>query len=102
MRVIGICMPIGSFWGISVIEIKRCLTSAGLLGIVVSEFKRREKHFPVLVLEYKRSYRLLYDFNSCFRLSICLRMFCCRHEKFYSQNLIQILPKLALNLFTMT
>src|SRR5208282_2236538 len=64
----------------------------------VRKLKRREKHLPVLLLEYKGSYELLNSLNCGFRLSIGLRVFCHGHEKLYSQDLMEGFQRCEVNL----
>src|ERR1700685_94528 len=94
VRVVRVRLTIGSLWMVSVIEIERSLAGSRLLCIVVCEFERREKRFSILFLEGKGSNELLDNLDSSFRLSISLGVFCSRHEKLYSQYLVQAFPKM--------
>src|SRR5271163_2947143 len=92
MRVLCVCMSISSFRMISVVEVKWSMSSCRLLCIIVCKLKDGQENLPVLFLKCKGSYEFLNDLNHGFRLSIRLRMFCSRHEKFYSQYLMQAFP----------
>ena len=76
-----------------VVEVKQGLADTGLLSVIVCKLKRREKYLLVSILKYKGSYELLNILNCNFRLFIGLRVVCRRHEKFYSQDLVEGFPK---------
>src|SRR5208282_6180947 len=77
MRVLRVGMTVCSLGVITVVQVKRGLSDAGLLGVVICKFKGREKRLPVLILKCKGSDELLNNFNYSFRLPISLRIFGC-------------------------
>src|SRR5205814_5221267 len=92
--VLRVGMTVCSLGVVTVVQVKWGLSGAGLLGVVVCKLKGGEKCLPVLILKCKGSDELLNNFNRSFRLPISLRVVGRRHEEVYSQNLLQVLPKM--------
>src|SRR6266496_5563719 len=78
--VLRVGMTVCSLGVVTVVQVKRGLSSAGLLGVVVCKLKGGEKCLPVLILKCKGSDELLNNFNRSFRLPISLRVVGRRHE----------------------
>lgn len=94
VRIIDVCMMIGSLEMIVVVQVERDLFGARLLGIIICKFKRREEHLPILFLKCRGSYKLLNNLDYVFRLSINLRMLYHRYEEIDSENLVQDFPEI--------
>ena len=94
MEVIGVGMAVCSLGVISVIEAELGRSGTGLLSVIVCKLKRRKEGLSILILKCKATYELLNNLDHSFRLSISLRMFCRRHEKMYSQDLVQSFTKM--------
>src|SRR5208282_6901251 len=73
--ILRVGMTICSLGMVIIVQVKRGLSGAGLLNIVVCKLKGGEKRLPVLILKCKGSDELLNDFNHSFRLPISLRVF---------------------------
>jgi len=92
--VLRVGMMVCSLGVVIVVQVKRGLSDIRLLNVIICKLKRREKHFPVLILKCKGSDELLNNFNHNFKLPISLRVFGGRYKEVYSQNLLQVRPEM--------